>query len=53
MIRIEGTQGGIVHWLGETHFKDVYIGMSVEAVFKAKKDREGGILDIKYFRPIK
>ncbi len=53
MIQIEGTRGGLVHWLGETHFKDVYIGMSVEAVFKAKKDREGGILDIEYFRPIK
>lgn len=51
MIRIEGTKGGLVHWLGETDFKDVYIGMPVEAVFRAKKDREGSILDIRYFRP--
>ncbi len=53
MIRIDGTKGGLVHWLGETNFKDVYIGMPVEAVFKTKKDREGSILDIKYFRPAK
>ncbi|NIQ40115.1 MAG: nucleic acid-binding protein [Proteobacteria bacterium] len=52
MIRIDGTQGGLVHWLGETDFEKVHIGMPVEAVFKAKKDREGSILDIKYFRPL-
>lgn len=53
MIRIDGTQGGLVHWLAETDFKGVYIGMPVEAVFKPKKDREGSIRDIKYFKPIK
>lgn len=52
VIRIDGTQGGLVHWLGEINFKDVYIGMPVEAVFKPKKDREGSILDIKYFKPL-
>ncbi|UCC66017.1 MAG: Zn-ribbon domain-containing OB-fold protein [Deltaproteobacteria bacterium] len=52
MIRIQGTDGGLVHWLGEVDFKDLYIGMPVEAVFKAKKDRAGSILDIKYFKPI-
>ncbi len=51
MIRIDGTHGGLVHWIGETDFESVYIGMPVEAVFKAKKDREGSILDIRYFRP--
>jgi len=53
VIQIDGTQGFLVHWLGEVDFGKVSIGMPVEAVFKAKKDREGSILDIKYFKPIK
>jgi len=52
VIRLEGTDGGLVHWLGEVDFKEVYIGMPVEAVFKPPKEREGSILDIKYFQPI-
>lgn len=52
VIRLEGTNGGFVHWLGETSFEKVYIGMPVEAVFKPPKEREGSILDIKYFRPL-
>jgi len=52
-VQIDGTQGYLIHWLGEVDFEKVYIGMSVEAVFKTKKDREGNILDIKYFKPIK
>ncbi len=53
VIRIDGTDGGLVHWLGEVDFEKVSIGMPVEAVFKPKKDREGSILDIKYFKPVK
>ena len=53
VIHIDGTQGFLVHWLGEVDFEKVSIGMPVEAVFKPKKDREGSILDIKYFKPIK
>ena len=53
VIQIDGTQGFLFHWLGEVNFKGISIGMPVEAVFKAKKDREGSILDIKYFKPIK
>ena len=44
---------GLVHHLGEVRPKDVKIGMKVKAVWKAEKDREGNILDIKYFRPMK
>jgi len=51
MIRIDDTDGGLVHSLGEVTPEDVYIGMPVEAVFKPKKQRGGSILDIKYFRP--
>lgn len=53
VIRIDGTQGGLLHWLGEVDFKEVRIGMSVEAVFKPVGDRQGSILDILYFRPTK
>lgn len=52
LIRIEGTAGGFMHWLGETSFEKVYIGMPIEAVFKPPEEREGSILDIKYFRPL-
>jgi hypothetical protein len=44
--------GGLVHRLDEVHLDDLDIGMSVEAVFKPKGEREGSILDIKYFRPV-
>ena len=49
---LDGTDGGFVHYLGEVDPDDVYIGMEVEAVFKPKEEREGGITDILYFKPI-
>lgn len=51
MVRIEGTEGGLVHWLGEVDFERVSIGMAVEAVLKPPHERQGSILDIKYFKP--
>ena len=53
MIQIEGTDGGLVHYLDGVTPEDVAIGMPVEAVFLPKKQRKGSILDIKYFRPRK
>ena len=44
--------GGLVHKLDEVELDDLDIGMPVEVVFKPKGEREGSILDIKYFRPI-
>jgi uncharacterized OB-fold protein len=44
--------GGIIHHLGEIELEKVEIGMTVEAVFKPKKERVGSILDIKYFKPV-
>lgn len=44
---------GIVHWLKDVKPKDVKIGMRVKAEWRSEKDREGNILDIKYFRPLK
>lgn len=45
--------GGLIHRLDEVDLDQVEFGMVVEAVFKAKKDREGSILDITHFRPVK
>lgn len=53
LVSIDGAHGGLVHMLGEVTADKVSIGMKVEAVIKDKADREGGILDIKYFRPVK
>lgn len=42
---------GFMHKLGEVRPDDVHVGMEVEAVWKPEGDREGSILDIRYFRP--
>jgi len=52
LIKMEGVHGGLVHKLGEVKPEEVGIGMPVEAVFKSRKEREGSILDIKYFKPV-
>ena len=44
--------GGLVHRLAEVEPEEVDFGLQVEAVFKAKKDREGAITDINHFRPV-
>lgn len=48
---VQIADGGLVHYLDEMSIDDVYIGMTVEAVFKSKNEREGSISDIKYFKP--
>jgi len=53
MIKIDGTDGGLVHKLGEIHPDDVKFDMKVEAVLKPKNQRVGSINDIKYFKPVK
>ncbi|HIC93243.1 MAG TPA: Zn-ribbon domain-containing OB-fold protein [Anaerolineae bacterium] len=51
-IVLDGSDGGLVHRLGEVAPDEVEIGMRVEAVFKPKAERKGSMLDIEYFRPI-
>ena len=51
VIRIDQTDGGLVHYLGEVDPDAVYVGMPVQAKFKPKKERVGSILDIAYFKP--
>ena len=51
-VKLDGSDGGLVHYIGETEKNLLYIGMEVEAVFKDTAEREGSILDIRYFRPV-
>ncbi len=50
-VKIDGTDGVLVHYLGGIEPEEIEIGMQVEAVLKPKKDREGSIFDIKHFKP--
>lgn len=51
IIQLDGADTGMTHFLGEVDHEDLKIGMRVEAVFR--KVREGNILDIQYFKPIR
>jgi uncharacterized OB-fold protein len=51
-VKLEGSTGGLVHYLDEIDPNAVYIGLEVEPVFKDAAEREGSILDIEYFRPV-
>jgi uncharacterized OB-fold protein len=51
-VKLDGSTGGLVHYLGEIDPEEVCIGLEVEAVFKDAPEREGSILDIEYFRPV-
>lgn len=51
-IEIGEADGGLVHYLGEVDAEAVFVGMTVEAVFKPLEERTGSITDIQYFRPV-
>ena len=53
VIEIDGASPGVgfMHKLGEMDPDRVHVGMEVQAVWKPAGDREGSILDIRYFRP--
>jgi len=53
IIKFQGTEGALIHRLGEIEPPELQIGMPMEAVFKKPEEREGSILDILYFRPLK
>lgn len=50
IVRLDGADTGLVHFIGECPPEKVAIGMKVQAVFEEK--RTGSIKDIKYFKPI-
>lgn len=43
--------GGLIHRLGEINLDEIYFGMPLEAVFLPEGQRQGSILDIRYFKP--
>jgi len=49
IVRLAGSDGGLIHFIREARPEDLRIGMQMEAVFKDKP--EGNIMDILYFRP--
>jgi uncharacterized OB-fold protein len=50
---IKMEDGGLIHRLDQIDLDQLEIGLPVEAVFKPQAEREGSILDIDYFRPVK
>jgi len=53
MIKIEGTDGGIIHYLEGIPIEEVALGLPVRAIFKPKNQRTGAIDDIIGFGPVK
>lgn len=50
VIKLDGTDTGLVHVLGDVKPEEVKEGMRVKAVFA--RERTGKILDVSYFKPI-
>lgn len=50
LIRLDGADTGMAHFIDGVDFQNVHIGMRVRPVFAT--DRKGNILDILYFKPI-
>jgi len=50
LLRLDGSDGGLVHLLGEVDQDQVRVGLRVEPVFA--EEPKGTILDIRYFKPL-
>jgi uncharacterized OB-fold protein len=50
VVKMDGADTGLAHLIDEIEPEKVKVGMRVEPVFA--EEREGNIMDIKYFRPI-
>lgn len=50
LIQLDGADSLLAHRIGEAESVD--IGARVEPVLKEPSDREGSILDVRYFRPV-
>jgi uncharacterized OB-fold protein len=51
VIKLDGADSAITHFIGEVDFKELKAGMKLEPVFN--ETRNANILDIKYFKPVK
>jgi uncharacterized OB-fold protein len=52
LIKLDGTDTGMLHFLGEIELDKIKVGMRVQAVPKDKEERGGYITDIAWFKPI-
>jgi hypothetical protein len=50
VIKLDGADTSLAHMVSEVDAEDLRIGMRLQAVFK--EERQGSILDIKYFKPL-
>ncbi len=50
IVRLDGADTGLCHFLDEVGPDEIRIGMRVQAVFS--QERKGNILDIAYFKPM-
>lgn len=55
VVSVDGASAkmGIMHYLGEVTPDTVRIGLRVQAVWKPAEEREGSVLDIRYWRPLR
>lgn len=51
IVRLDGSDGGLIHFIKETKAENLTIGMPMEIVFN--DERKGSILDISHFRPVR
>jgi uncharacterized OB-fold protein len=52
LIKLDGADTGLLHFLGEVGLDKIKVGMRVEAVWKKREERGGYITDIAYFKAI-
>lgn len=50
IVKLDGADTGMAHFIDEVDIDRIYIGMRVRPVFS--KERKGNILDISYFKPV-
>lgn len=53
MVKIAGTDGGLIHYIEGINPEDIAIGIPVQAIFKPKGRRKGSIEDIVGFGPVR
>jgi uncharacterized OB-fold protein len=53
MVKIDGTDGGLIHYIEGIDIEEIGLGMPVRAIFKPKNQRTGSIEDIIGFGPIR
>lgn len=53
LVRLDGADGGLLHWLGDCAPEEARIGLRVKVVLRPNKERQGGLDDIRHFAPVK